>query len=90
VPPVAARVAEYAAPVWPLAREAVVMESGGTPTGEIVALNAFVAVNAVELESFTWTVIEIAPAWVGVPLSRPVEEFRVNPVGKDPAVTDQV
>src|SRR5260370_36634652 len=86
----AARVAEYATADWPLASEAVVMESAATPTGEIVALNAFVAVNAVELESFTWTVMETAPAWVGVPLSRPVEEFRVTPAGKDPAATDQV
>jgi hypothetical protein len=90
VPPVAASVAEYATPDWPLASEAVVMESAATPTGEIVALNAFVAVNAVELESFIWTVMETAPAWVGVPLSRPVEEFRVTPAGKDPAATDQV
>jgi hypothetical protein len=66
------------------------MESGDTPAGEIVAINAFVAVSAVELESFTWIVTETAPAWVGVPLSRPVEEFRVTPVGKDPVAIDQV
>ena len=41
------------------------------------------------LASMTWTVTVKLPAAVGVPLSRPVEAFRVSPAGRVPLLTDQ-
>ena len=42
--------------------------------------NVFVAV----------TVIEVVPSAAGVPLTTPLEAFKVNPLGSAPPVTDQV
>lgn len=91
VPPVAAKVAEYALPVCPLGRDALVIETGFDPVAAIVTLNDFIAVRAVELESFTWIVKETVPDWVGVPLNAPLVAFSVTPAGREePVATDQL
>jgi len=56
----------------------------------MVTLRVLPAVCAGELESFTCTVIEKAPDRVGVRLIPPVVAFKINPVGKAPAVSDQL
>jgi len=62
------------------------MVRGPEITGRV---NDFVAVCGVPLESCTRTVNVEEPVVVGVPLISPVEEFRVNPTGSEPTVTDQ-
>ena len=52
-------------------------------------LSALVAVCAGYVESFTWTVKDDVPAWVGVPPIWPVELLSVSPVGSDPEASDQ-
>lgn len=65
------------------------MDTGVGPA-TMVTLNVLLAVCGVEPESFTWTVNEKLPVWLGVPLIWPVEAFIVRPGGKEPEVTDQV
>lgn len=91
VPPAALNVPEYALPVCPLGSDVLVIETGFDPVAAIVTLNDFVAVSAVELESFTWIIKETVPDWAGVPLKAPLEAFSVTPAGReDPVTTDQL
>src|SRR5260370_245868 len=53
VPPAAVKAAEYATPTCPFGIEAVRIETEFGFAAAIVTLNSFVAVCAVELESFT-------------------------------------
>jgi hypothetical protein len=91
VPPVAAKLAEYALPVCPLGNDTLVIETGFDPAAAIVTLNDFTAVSAAELESFTWIVKETVPDWVGVPFNAPLVAFSATPAGREePVATDQV
>jgi len=88
VPPVAARVAEYAVPTVPPGREVVVIESGRP---EITTIDRLaVAVIGGLWESVTATVKLKVPTVVGVPKMTPVEALRVSPGGSEPTDTDQV
>jgi hypothetical protein len=53
-----------------------------------VMLNNFVAVCGVDEESLTWTVKEVVPDCVGVPLIWPVEAVRLSPGGNNPELID--
>jgi len=86
---VAKRVAEYAVPCCPLAKEDVVICRVLTEAA-MVMLNVLDAVWAGELESFTWTVKEEVPDPVGVPVICPEELPSVSPAGNEPEVTDQL
>ena len=61
----------------------VVIWSGATIRTEVVP----VALCCDALESFACTVNEKVPVVAGVPLIAPVEAFRLNPAGSEPAVT---
>ena len=86
----AANACEYAVPTLPFARVVVEIESGEAGAGvgaEIVSVRLTLAVRAGELESATANVSEVAfAATVGVPLIKPVDEFRVRPDGNIPEV----
>ena len=60
----------------------------GVTAAATVMLNDFVAVCGVDEESLVWTVKEVVPDCVGVPLIWPVEAVRLSPVGKDPELID--
>jgi hypothetical protein len=66
----------------------VVVICTGVAAAAIVMLNDFVAVCGVEEESLTWTVKEVVPDCVGVPLIWPVEAVTLSPVGNDPKLID--
>ena len=87
VPPLACNVVEYAVPTVPPGSDEVVTV-GGCAAAATAMLNAFVAV--LFAASFTWTVNDKVPAAVGVPEITPVDETRLNPAGKVPALTTQV
>ena len=87
VPPLAASVVEYAVPSCPEGTEAVVTCTGVTAAA-IVMLSDFEVVCGVDEESLTWTVKEVVPACVGVPLIWPVETVRLSPTGNDPELID--
>ena len=78
---------EYVVPTCPEGIEVVVICTGATAAA-IVILNDFEAVCGVDEESLTWTVKEVIPACVGVPLIWPVEAVRLRPAGKDPELMD--
>jgi hypothetical protein len=66
----------------------VILNAAGAAT---VIERAFVAVAAGDAESVTFTVkLVAAPAVVGVPEMSPVVAFRLRPVGRAPAESDQV
>ncbi len=88
LPPVAATVAEYAVPTCPLGNTAVVIDT--VEVADTTKPSALVAVCTVVPGSLTCAVKEKVPDWDGVPLSWPVEEFRVSPEGREPAATDHV
>ena len=59
--------------------------------GAIVIPQLLVVVPAkVLVESFTCAVKRKGPAVVGVPVMAPVDGFRVSPVGKEPALIENV
>jgi hypothetical protein len=89
VPPVAARVVEYATPACPEGTELVVICTGLTAAA-IVILSDFAAVFAGDEESLTCTLNDDIPACVGVPLICPVAAVRFSPAGKDPELIDHV
>jgi hypothetical protein len=85
VPPLALTVAEYAPFTPPLGSGDGVVICNCAATG---IENVFGAVNAGDDESLTViTTLVLAPAAVGVPLMRPVEELMVSPFGRP--VADQ-
>ena len=84
-PPVAARVWEYATPIWPAGRLEVVTDRS---TG-ITIDRAFVAVSAGVWESVTLTVKFEVPAVVGVPEITP-PELKERPAGRVPESSDQL
>jgi low temperature requirement protein LtrA len=89
VPPVAARLALYAVPTCPFAREVVVIVSG-CGAGEIVSVRVTVWVRAGLLESVTVNVrLTFVAVAVGVPVIVPVE-LNFSPTGKVPVVSDHV
>lgn len=85
VPPVAARVNEYAVPTIPFGTEAVVIVSGNAPELMLIE-NRLVAFCIGEEESVTCTVKLDCPALVGVPLIVPFL-LKPRPAGNDPEVT---
>ena len=56
----------------------------------MVSKNCFVAVTDALSVTVTWMVKGEPPEPVGVPVSAPVDELSVTPVGSDPLVTLQV
>jgi len=83
VPPVAAKLCEYAVPTVPFGRgDAVVIASGG---GSTVRANDFVVIC--DALSRTWTVKFAVPAVLGVPVITPAAD-NVRPAGGVPDVTD--
>ena len=87
VPPLACSVVEYAVPAVPPGSDVVVIV-GGCAAAATAMLNAFVAV--LFAASVTCTVNDTVPAVVGVPEITPVDEARLNPAGKAPALIDQL
>jgi hypothetical protein len=88
VPPVAARLWEYATPTWPLGRDVVVIVN---VAGAMVRFKFTVAVCAEDPESVTLNVSGVAVTGVvGVPPISPVEAFSAKPAGKVPAVSCHV
>jgi|NGEPerStandDraft_6_1074524.scaffolds.fasta_scaffold167161_2 hypothetical protein len=88
VPPVAARLCEYATPTWPLGKEAVVIIR---VAGVIVNVRLTLAVCVGVLESVTLNVNGVAvTATEGVPPIRPEEAFSVKPAGSVPEVNCHV
>ena len=83
VPPVAARVCEYAESAWPLGRDVVVIVNSA---GLMVRLKVWLAVWTGEPESATLNVSGAITGVVGVPLITPVAPFRLKPAGNVPAV----
>jgi hypothetical protein len=69
LPPVAAKVAEYALLTVPPGRDVVVIATGGVTTAATAMLRFAVAVFAGALESATRTVKLDVPAAVGVPVT---------------------
>jgi len=65
-----------------------VVISTAVTAAAIVMLSDFEVVCGVDEESLTWTVKEVVPACVGVPLIWPVEAVRLSPVGNDPELID--
>ncbi len=86
-PPLACRVALYAAPVVVFVKDVVVITKGG---GATVNVNDCDATAAVDAESLTETVMLKDPVAVGVPEMVPVPASSANPVGNAPLVMDQV
>ncbi len=84
MPPVAARAAVYAVPIWPLTSEAVVMISAGA----IVTVK-FLDTDPLVVESVNCSVNPYVAAAVGVPVSNPVTASSARPGGSDPAMTAQ-
>src|ERR1035441_483731 len=88
VPPVAARLWEYATPTWPLGRDVVVIVN---VAGAMVSVRFTVAVCAEDPESVTLNVSGVAVTGVvGVPPISPVEALSAKPAGKVPAVSCHV
>src|ERR1039457_7193101 len=88
VPPVAARLWEYATPTWPLGRDVVVIVN---VAGAMVRFKFTVAVCAQDPESVTLNVSGVAVTGVvGVPPISPVEAFSAKPAGNVPAVSCHV
>jgi hypothetical protein len=84
VPPVDARLCEYATPTWPLGKEAVVIIR---VAGVIVNVRLTLAVCVGVLESVTLNVNGVAvTAAEGVPPISPEEAFSVKPAGSVPEV----
>jgi hypothetical protein len=85
---VAARVALYATPVCPSGNDEV--ETTKDPA-EMVRVRVAVCVRAGLLESVTLKVSgALATDAEGVPVTAPVEGFRVRPAGSVPLVSDQL
>ena len=83
----AASVAAYAVPTWPLGSEVVLMASAGGAEDETVRLRLTDLLCAGMLESVTVTVSMVALAVsVGVPVIAPVDGFSVSPAGSAPLV----
>ena len=88
MPPVAARVAEYAAPTCPFGNEDVVMASA---TGLIVIVRLADCDSLGLLESVTLKVSAVlVTAVVGAPVMAPLVAFRFKPAGRVPLVSDHV
>ena len=87
VPPVAAKIVEYALPDCPEGTDVVVTCTSVTAAATVI-LRDFVAVCAGDEESLTCTLKGDIPACVGVPLICPVEAVRPSPVGKAPELID--
>jgi len=85
VPPVAAKVTEYADPTVALGKVAVVIV-GAAPAAIVLIESSLVAFWAGEDESATCTVKVGWPTVVGVPLIVP-PWLKVNPAGNDPDAT---
>jgi hypothetical protein len=90
VPPVAPKVAEYALPTCPFAKEVVVIERSLGAAAVIVSARLTLLVGAGLLASVTLNVSGmLLTATVGVPLIAPVAAFSDKPAGNAPAVGDQ-
>ena len=87
VPPLACSVAEYAVPTVPPGSD-VVVTVGDCGAAATAILNALVAV--LFAASFTCTVNDTVPDVVGVPEITPVDAARLNPIGNEPELIDQV
>ena len=88
MPPVADNVCEYAVPTWPFASDAVVIVSVAE---EIVSVRFAFTVCVGELESVTLNVSGVAlTATVGVPPTRPTDEFSARPPGNVPEMSAQL
>ncbi len=83
-PPATPSICEYARPAVPAGRDDVVIVSGG---GLIV--NETAAASDLPVVSATFTVKLADPAVAGVPEIVPAAD-KLNPAGRDPAVTDHV
>src|SRR5271167_1235941 len=90
VPPLAAKVVEYAVPTCPEGTEPVVIVTGETAAATVMVSDS-VAVCAVGVvESVTFTVNVNEPDTVGVPESVPVDAARLMPAGKAPELMLQL
>ena len=87
VPPLACSVVEYAVPTVPLGND-VVVTVGGCTVAATAMLKAFAPV--LFAASVTCTVNDTVPVVVGVPEITPVDATRLNPVGNEPELIDQV
>jgi len=88
VPPLAASVALYAVPTWPLGRVVVVIAKAAAALTVSVRLADFVCAGL--LVSVTVNVSGVAlTVAVGVPVIAPVVAFSERPAGSVPDVTDQ-
>ena len=72
----------------PVGNDEVVIVSGAGPLEETVIDSPWVAVRPPA--SVTWTVNELVPALVGVPVICPVAAAKLSPVGNAPKVTLQL
>jgi hypothetical protein len=91
VPPLAIRVALYAAPTWPPGSDEVAMFRGVILAAVIVNARLTDLFCAGLLESVTVNVSAVAfAATVGVPLMTPVAALSDNPEGREPDVIVQV
>ena len=84
MPPAAASVTVYAAPVAPSGKVGAVVSPSPAATDSVKSLDA-----RFELASISWTVKAKEPDALGVPSIWPFE-FKLKPAGKAPAVADQV
>ena len=87
VPPLACSVLEYVVPTVPPDND-VVVTVGGCAAAATAMLKAFVPV--LFAASVTCTVNDTVPVVVGVPEITPVDATRLNPVGNEPELIDQV
>jgi hypothetical protein len=91
VPPLAVRVAVYAAPTLALGKALVAIDKGATPAGRIVENRLADLVWAGLLESVT---VNVRATWfataLGVPATTPVVGFSERPAGSVPDVSVQV